>query len=112
MRYPNVFGLGDVGSSPNSKTGAAIRKQALVVVANLDGVLQKRPLPASYDGYFLMPDRHVFARDAARRVRLRPDAGTVVPVSGSDGTAPGAHQISLDREVMADAGCRMPAMSA
>ncbi len=27
VRYPNVFSLGDVGSSPNSKTGAAIRKQ-------------------------------------------------------------------------------------
>ncbi len=28
VRYPNVFSLGDAGSSPNSKTGAAIRKQA------------------------------------------------------------------------------------
>jgi sulfide:quinone oxidoreductase len=28
VRYPNVFGLGDAGSTPNSKTGAAIRKQA------------------------------------------------------------------------------------
>ena len=27
VRYPNVFSLGDAGSSPNSKTGAAIRKQ-------------------------------------------------------------------------------------
>jgi len=25
-RYPTVFALGDAGSSPNSKTGAAIRK--------------------------------------------------------------------------------------
>ena len=30
-RYPNVFALGDAGSTPNSKTGAAIRKQAPVV---------------------------------------------------------------------------------
>jgi hypothetical protein len=29
-RYGNVFSLGDAGSSPNSKTGAAIRKQAPV----------------------------------------------------------------------------------
>ena len=28
VRYPNVFALGDAGSTPNSKTGAAIRKQA------------------------------------------------------------------------------------
>ena len=27
-RWPNVFALGGAGSSPNSKTGAAIRKQA------------------------------------------------------------------------------------
>jgi sulfide:quinone oxidoreductase len=27
-RYGNVFSLGDAGSSPNSKTGVAIRKQA------------------------------------------------------------------------------------
>ena len=55
VRYPNVFGLGDAGSSPNSKTGAAIRKQAPVVVANIDAFLQKRPLPASYDGYSSCP---------------------------------------------------------
>lgn len=29
-RYPDVFALGDAGSTPNSKTGAAIRKQAAV----------------------------------------------------------------------------------
>ena len=28
VRYPNIFALGDAGSTPNSKTGAAIRKQA------------------------------------------------------------------------------------
>jgi sulfide:quinone oxidoreductase len=55
VRYPNVFSLGDAGSSPNSKTGAAIRKQAPVVVANIDAFLQKRPLPASYDGYSSCP---------------------------------------------------------
>jgi len=30
-RYRNVFALGDARSSSNSKTGAAIRKQAPVV---------------------------------------------------------------------------------
>ncbi len=35
VRYPNVFALGDAGSTPNSKTGAAIRKQAPVVVENI-----------------------------------------------------------------------------
>ncbi|MCK9521073.1 MAG: NAD(P)/FAD-dependent oxidoreductase, partial [Dehalococcoidia bacterium] len=34
-RYANVFGLGDASSLPTSKTGAAVRKQAPVLVKNL-----------------------------------------------------------------------------
>lgn len=55
VRYANVFSLGDAGSSPNSKTGAAIRKQAPVVVANIDAFLKNQPLRASYDGYSSCP---------------------------------------------------------
>ena len=55
VRYPNVFALGDAGSSPNSKTGAAVRKQAPVVVENIDALLNGRPLPGSYDGYASCP---------------------------------------------------------
>jgi len=55
VRYPNVFALGDAGSTPNSKTGAAIRKQAPVVVANVDAVLNGRALPGRYDGYASCP---------------------------------------------------------
>ena len=55
VRYPNVFSLGDAGSSPNSKTGAAIRKQAPVVVENIDSLLNGRPLTASYNGYGSCP---------------------------------------------------------
>ena len=55
VRYPNVFALGDAGSTPNSKTGAAIRKQAPAVVANIDALLAGRPLPGSYDGYASCP---------------------------------------------------------
>ena len=51
VRYPNVFSLGDVASSPNAKTGAAVRKQAPVVVENIDAHLKGRPLTGSYDGY-------------------------------------------------------------
>jgi sulfide:quinone oxidoreductase len=53
-----VFALGDVGSSPNSKTGAAIRKQAPVVARNVVASLSAQPpaaLPASYDGYASCP---------------------------------------------------------
>ncbi|OBB45860.1 MULTISPECIES: FAD/NAD(P)-binding oxidoreductase [unclassified Mycobacterium] len=55
VRYPNVFSLGDAGSSPNSKTGAAIRKQAPVVVDNIESYLSGRPLTASYNGYGSCP---------------------------------------------------------
>ena len=55
VRYPNVFSLGDAGSSPNSKTGAAIRKQAPVVTANVDSFLNNEPLRAKYDGYASCP---------------------------------------------------------
>ncbi|HUZ22014.1 MAG TPA: FAD/NAD(P)-binding oxidoreductase [Acidimicrobiales bacterium] len=54
-RYPNVFSLGDAGSSPNSKTGAAVRKQVPVVVKNLRAVMADREPPAIYDGYASCP---------------------------------------------------------
>jgi sulfide:quinone oxidoreductase len=55
VRFPNVFSLGDAGSTPNSKTGAAIRKQAPVVVENLLAAMDDRELPGSYDGYASCP---------------------------------------------------------
>lgn len=55
VRYSNVFSLGDAGSSPNSKTGAAIRKQAPVVVDNLLAVMEGRAPKAQYGGYASCP---------------------------------------------------------
>jgi sulfide:quinone oxidoreductase len=55
VRFPEVFALGDAGSTPNSKTGAAIRKQAPVVVDNLLAVMEGKELPAAYDGYASCP---------------------------------------------------------
>lgn len=54
-RFGNVFALGDVSSLPTSKTGAAIRKQAPVLVENLLSAAAGRPLTASYDGYTSCP---------------------------------------------------------
>ncbi len=54
-RYPNVYALGDAGSTPNSKTGAAIRKQAPVVVENLMATMAGKTPEASYDGYASCP---------------------------------------------------------
>jgi len=54
-KYTHVFGLGDASGTPNAKTGAAVRKQAPVVVDNLLAVLHQRSLPAQYDGYGSCP---------------------------------------------------------
>lgn len=55
VRYKNVFSLGDASSLPCSKTGAAIRKQAPVAVANIMAQRCDRPLAARYDGYASCP---------------------------------------------------------
>ncbi len=54
-RFPSVFGIGDVTGVPNSKTGAAVRKQAPVVVQNLKAFLAGEPLVGRYDGYSSCP---------------------------------------------------------
>lgn len=54
-RYPTVFALGDAGSSPNSKTGAAIRKQAPVVAKNVLASLKGDRISAKYGGYSSCP---------------------------------------------------------
>lgn len=55
VRYANVFGLGDSSSLPTSKTGAAIRKQAPVVVANLLASIAGKALEGNYTGYTSCP---------------------------------------------------------
>lgn len=54
-RYPNVFGLGDACSSPNSKTAAAARKQIVVVAENLLAAQGNQTLSTKYDGYGSCP---------------------------------------------------------
>jgi sulfide:quinone oxidoreductase len=54
-RFDHVFALGDVCGAPNAKTGAAIRKQAPVVVANLLALMASRAMTGSYDGYASCP---------------------------------------------------------
>jgi sulfide:quinone oxidoreductase len=55
VRYPNVFSLGDVCSTPNSKTAAAVRKQAPVVVRNILSMMGKTAVEGGYDGYASCP---------------------------------------------------------
>jgi len=54
-RYDNVFALGDCTNAPCSKTGAAIRKQAPVVVQNVLAFLSHKPLAGDYTGYSACP---------------------------------------------------------
>lgn len=53
--FPNVFGIGDCTSTPNSKTAAAITAQAPVLVHNLKQLLQQKPLDGVYNGYASCP---------------------------------------------------------
>lgn len=53
--YPNVFALGDVAGVPTSKTGAAIRKQAPVVVKNMLATMASAAPEARYNGYTSCP---------------------------------------------------------
>lgn len=55
VRYPNIWALGDAGSSPNSKTGAAVRQQAPVVVENLLATMHGQEPLAVYNGYSSCP---------------------------------------------------------
>jgi sulfide:quinone oxidoreductase len=55
VRHRNVFSLGDASSLPTSRTGAAVRAQAPVLVAHLLAAMEGRPLAARYDGYTACP---------------------------------------------------------
>lgn len=55
VRYSNVFSLGDASGLPTSKTGAAIRKQAPTLVANVLSLIENNPLGAVYTGYTSCP---------------------------------------------------------
>lgn len=54
-RYTNIFSLGDASSLPTSKTGAAVRKQAPVLVNNLLEVMHGTATTAQYHGYTSCP---------------------------------------------------------
>ncbi|MGN7472049.1 FAD-dependent oxidoreductase [Brevibacillus sp. SAFN-007a] len=54
-RFANIFGLGDCTNLPTSKTGAAIRKQAPVVVQNLLAQISGSPDYRQYNGYTSCP---------------------------------------------------------
>jgi sulfide:quinone oxidoreductase len=54
-KFPNVFSIGDCSNLPTSKTGAAIRKQAPVLVGNLIAAMSSQKMSGKYDGYTSCP---------------------------------------------------------
>ena len=50
-KFTNIFGIGDVTSTPNAKTAAAVRKQAPIVASNIISVLKGNNPKPQYDGY-------------------------------------------------------------
>ncbi len=55
VRYDNVHALGDVASTPNSKTAAAVRKQAPVVAEAILAAIAGTSSSRVYDGYASCP---------------------------------------------------------
>lgn len=56
VTYKNIFGIGDVAALPTAKTGAAIRKQAPVVVDNLIKLINNQAASnRNYEGYSSCP---------------------------------------------------------
>ncbi len=54
-RYANIFALGDAAATSNAKTAAAVRKQVPVVVDNILGLINSKPVAEGYDGYGSCP---------------------------------------------------------
>ena len=54
-KYPNVFSLGDASSLPNSKTGAAVRKQGPVLGEHLLAAIDGNQGHGKYNGYASCP---------------------------------------------------------
>lgn len=53
--YNNIFSAGDCSSLPTSRTGAAVRKQAPVLVENLLATIEGKEMTGKYDGYSSCP---------------------------------------------------------
>lgn len=55
-KYPNIFSLGDSSSLPTAKTGAAIRKQAPIVIDNIERLIKESKIGnQEYNGYSSCP---------------------------------------------------------
>lgn len=55
IRYPNVFGIGDVAGVPKGKTAASVKWQVPVAVDHLIGSITGKPSEEIYNGYTSCP---------------------------------------------------------
>lgn len=55
LRYPNVFGVGDINGTPRGKTAATVKKSAPIVAHNLARVIEGQAPDAIFDGYTSCP---------------------------------------------------------
>ena len=55
LRYPNVFGIGDVCGIPLGKTGGSARHHGPILVANLLAQMEGKELKEKFDGYTVCP---------------------------------------------------------
>ncbi len=55
-KYPNIFSLGDAAALPTAKTGAAVRKQAPLVIDNIVSMMNNNTITdKKYNGYSSCP---------------------------------------------------------
>ncbi|MCH2534511.1 MAG: NAD(P)/FAD-dependent oxidoreductase [Bdellovibrionales bacterium] len=55
MKYKNIFSIGDASGLPNSKTGAAIRRQGPVMISQLLAEIDGTTSDLKYNGYASCP---------------------------------------------------------
>ena len=55
VRYPNVFGVGDIAGVPKGKTAASVKWQVPVAVDHLVASIAGTTSPSRYDGYTSCP---------------------------------------------------------
>jgi len=61
-KYKNVFGVGDILGIELGKTGGSAQKQAVVLQDNIAAAIEKKKLPALYDGYTVAPVKTEFGK--------------------------------------------------
>jgi len=55
VRYPNVFGIGDIAGVPKGKTAASVKWQVPVAIEHLLADISDKPTDALYTGYTSCP---------------------------------------------------------